>query len=99
MADHYVTRSGIGNGLTKVAVTMSGTSGELLPASATRQLVLVSSTKANGSAAIDPTGGTCALDSGIAIEGGDLIEIAGKAAQSAMTQIGTVGQKLTVYWG
>ena len=99
MGDHYVTRSGIGNGLTKVSVTMSGASAALLPADASRQIVLVSSTKANGSAAIDPTGATAALDAGIAVEGGDLIEISGKAAQSAMTQIGTAGQKLTVYWG
>ena len=85
--------------LTKVPVTTSGGSGALLPADASRQLVLVSSTKGNGSAAIDPTGGTCALDSGIPIDGGDTIQIEGKAAESAMTQIGTAGQKFTVYWG
>ena len=85
--------------LTKAAVTMTGSSGVLVTASATRSVVLVSSTEANGAAAVDPTGGTAALDAGIPIPAGTTIEITGKAAQSAMTQIGTTSQKLTVYTG
>lgn len=85
--------------LTKASVTMTGASGVLLTASATRVVVIVSSTEANSAAAIDPTGGTAALDAGIAVPAGTTIEITGKAAQSAMTQIGTNTQKLTVYTG
>jgi len=85
--------------LTKASVTMSGASAVLVTASATRSVVLVSSTEANGAAAIDPTGGTAALDAGVPIPAGTTIEITGKAAQSAMTQIGTNTQKLTVYTG
>ena len=85
--------------LTKSTVTMSGASGVLVAADATRAIVIVSSTSGNASAAIDITGGTCALDSGIQIAGGDTIQIVGREAQSAMTQIGTTTQKLTVYTG
>ena len=88
-----------GAALTRSTVTMTGASAELVPADATRRVVIVSSTKANGDAAFDPTGGTCALDAGIPLSGGDTLQITGKEAQSAMTQIGTVGQKLTVYVG
>jgi len=85
--------------LTKASVTMSGASAVLVTASATRSVVLVSSTEANGAAAVDPTGGTAALDASIPIPAGTTIQISGKAAQSAMTQIGTNTQKLTVYTG
>ncbi|MDB5487502.1 MAG: hypothetical protein JWQ58_1217 [Reyranella sp.] len=88
-----------GTALTRLTVTMSGGSAELVAADATRRVVIVSSAKANGDAAIDPTGGTCALDAGISLSGGDTVQITGKEAQSAMTQIGTNGQKLTVYVG
>lgn len=95
-----VTLTGLtGTALTKNTVTQTDVSASLVAADATRRIVIVSSTKANASAAIDPTGGTCALDSGIPMEGGDTIQITGKEAQSAMTQIGTNGQKLTVYTG
>jgi hypothetical protein len=85
--------------LTKSSVTMTGVSAVLVTASATRSVVLVSSTEANGAAAVDPTGGTAALDAGIPIPAGTTIQISGKAAQSAMSQIGTNLQKLTVYTG
>jgi len=85
--------------LTKSSVTMSGSSATLVSADATRKIVLVSNTDSNAVAAIDPTGGTCALDAGIPILPGETKKITGKAAQSAMTQIGTNTQKLTVYTG
>jgi|GEM_PF-790967 len=88
-----------GAGLVKSTVTLSGASAELLPADPARRVVIVSSTRTNGDAAIDPTGGVCALDAGIPLSGGDTVQITGKEAQSAMTQIGTIGQKLTVYVG
>ena len=90
---------GDGATLTKASVTMTGASGVLLAASATRVVVIVSSTEANGAAAVDLTGGTAALDAGVPIPAGTTIEITGNAAQSAMTQIGTNTQKLTVYTG
>jgi len=85
--------------LTKVAVTMSGASGVLVAASATRRSVMVSNPAANAAAAFDPTGGTCSLTAGIPLAAGQTITITGKAAQSAMTQIGTNLQVLTVYTG
>lgn len=85
--------------LTKVSVTMGGSSAALVAASATRSIVIVSNTAANAVAAVDPTGGTCALDAGIPIPPGQTVTFTGKAAQSAMTQIGTNTQKLTVYTG
>jgi len=85
--------------LTKAAVSMTGASGVLVGASAARLSVMVSNPAANAVAAIDPTGGTCSLTAGIPIGPGATIEITGKAAQSAMTQIGTNAQVLTVYVG
>jgi hypothetical protein len=85
--------------LTKAAVTMTGASGVLVAASATRTIVIVSNAAANAAAAIDPTGGTAVLTAGIALAAGQTLEITGKAAQSAMTQIGTNAQVLTVYTG
>lgn len=85
--------------LTKSAVAMTGSSAELLAASATRSIVVVSNAEANASAAIDPTGGTCSLTAGIPLPPGATVRITGKAAQAAMTQIGTNGQSLTVYAG
>lgn len=85
--------------LVKISVTMTGSSGVLLAASAARSIVLVSNTDTNAVAAIDPTGGTCALDAGIPILPGETKQITGVAAQSAMTQIGTNTQKLTVLAG
>ena len=78
---------------------MTGSSGVLVAASATRAVVLVSNASANAAAAVDPTGGTAALDAGIAIPPGQTVSFTGKAAQSAMTQIGTNTQNLTVYTG
>lgn len=88
-----------GRALAKASVTMSGSSGALVAADATRMYVIISSTGTNSPAAIDPTGGTAALDAGIPMAGGTTIVISGTPAQSAMTQIGTNGQKLTVYTG
>ncbi len=88
-----------GTALVKSTVTMSGTSAELVPADTARRLVIVSSARTNVDAAIDPTGGACALDAGIPLAGGDTVQITGKEAQSAMTQFGANGQKLTVYVG
>lgn len=85
--------------LTKSSVTCSGASASLVGASTTRSVVMISSTESNSAAAVDPTGGTCALDAGVPIPAGTTIAFTGKAAQSAMTQIGTNGQKLTVYVG
>lgn len=85
--------------LTKSSVTMTGASAVLVAANAARLIVIVSSSKANDNAAIDPSGGTCALDAGIPLAGGDTVELTGKAAKAAMTQIGTNAQKLTVYTG
>lgn len=85
--------------LTRSTVTMSGASAVLLAASPTRTVVIVSSSKANADAAIDISGGTCALDVGIPLAAGDTMMISGKAAQSAMTQFGTSTNKLTVYVG
>lgn len=85
--------------LTKSAVTMTGVSATLVTASATRLIVVVSNASANGAAAVDPTGGTAALDAAIALAPGTTLVLTGKQAQSAMTQIGTNGQNLTVYTG
>jgi len=83
----------------KGSVTLTGVSQTLVAASATRSVVRVSNPASNGAAAIDPSGGTCALDAGIPLNAGDTIAITGKEAQQAMTCIGTGGQKLTVYAG
>ena len=64
-----------------------------------RLLVRVSNPATNASAAIDPTGGTCSLTAGIPLAPGQTIEITGAEARSAMTQIGTNAQVLTVYTG
>lgn len=88
-----------GASLTKASVTMTGVSAVLLAASASRLVVIVSNPSTNAIAAIDPTGGTAALTAGIPIGPGETVEITGKAAQSAMTQIGTNTQVLTVYTG
>ena len=88
-----------GTALVKSTVTLSGASAELVPADPARRIVIVSSSRTNADAAIDPTGGVCALDAGIPLSGGDTVQITGKEAQSAMTQVGTSGQKLTVYVG
>ena len=94
-----VTSDSDGATLTKAAVSMTGASGVLVGASAARLSVIVSNPAANATAAIDPTGGTAALTAGIPLGPGGTIEITGKAAQSAMTQIGTNTQVLTVYTG
>lgn len=88
-----------GAALTRSTVTMTGVSASLVAADSTRRVVIVSNAKSNSDAAFDPTGGTCALDAGIPLAGGDTVQISGKEAQSAMTQIGTNGQKLTVFIG
>jgi len=93
------SRGSDGVTLTKAAVTMTGASGVLVGASAARLSVIVSNPAANATAAIDPTGGTASLTAGIPLGPGETIEITGKAAQSAMTQIGTNTQVLTVYTG
>ena len=91
--------SGDSGTLTKAVVTMTGASAALVSASATRLSVIVSNPAGNAPAAIDPTGGTASLTAGIPIGPGQTVEITGKAAQSAMTQIGTNTQILTVYTG
>ncbi len=88
-----------GTALTRSSVTMTGASAPLVAADATRRVVIVCSTRANSDAAFDPTGGTCALDAGIPLSGGDTVQITGKEAQSAMTQFGANGQTLTVFVG
>ncbi len=85
--------------LTKAAVTMTGASAALVAAAPSRKIVIVCSTAGNAAAAIDPTGGTAALTAGIPLGSGERIEITGVAARSAMTQIGTNAQLLTVYTG
>ena len=88
-----------GTALTRSTVTMTGASAPLVAADAARRIVIVCSARSNGDAAFDPTGGTCALDAGIPLAGGDTVQITGKEAQSAMTQFGTNGQTLTVFVG
>jgi hypothetical protein len=85
--------------LTKAAVTADGASKALVSASTSRLSVTVSNPAANAAMAIDPTGGTASLTAGIPLGPGETIEITGKAAQSAMTFIGTNTQVLTVYTG
>lgn len=85
--------------LTKSSVTASNASASLVAANTSRVLVIITSASTNSVAAIDPTGGTCALDAGIILNAGDSIQISGRAAQSAMTQFGTTGNKFTVYTG
>lgn len=85
--------------LTKAAVTADGASKALVAASTTRLVVIASNPAANAVMAVDPTGGTASLTAGIPLAPGETIEITGKAAQSAMTFIGTNTQVLTVYTG
>lgn len=80
-------------------VVGTGASASLVSADPNRRLVRLSSTKTNSSAAIDPTGGTCSLDFGEPIEGGDIREIWGKEAQQAMTFYGAAGNKFTLVTG
>lgn len=96
-----VTNTGGGDSATlvKTSVTMTGVSAALVAAGATRSVVIVSNASANAPAAVDPTGGTCALDAGVPIPPGQTVMFTGVAARSAMTQIGTNAQKLTVYAG
>lgn len=87
--------------LTRATVTMTGASGVLVAASSSRSIVIVSTTAGNAAAAIDITGGTAVLSGGgiSLVSGSPPLVITGKAAQSAMTQIGTNNQTLTVYTG
>lgn len=85
--------------VTKTTVVGTSASAPLLAADATRSVVRVRSTATNDSAAVDPTGGTCALDSGDPIQPGGGIEYTGVSAQSAMTFFATTGNKLTVFTG
>jgi hypothetical protein len=78
---------------------MTGSSAVLVAAAPSRKLVIVSNPAANAQAAIDPTGGTASLTAGIPLPPGATVEIVGVAARSAMTQIGTNTQVLTVYTG
>lgn len=88
-----------GSTLTKLSITMSGASAPLLAANSNRLIVIVCNAVGNSDAAIDITGGAAALDAGIPLGPRGTVTITGKAAQSAMTQIGTSGDKLTVYTG
>lgn len=88
-----------GGTLTRSTKTGTGASAELVAASDTRKIVYVSSAETNSAAAIDPSGGTCALDVGISLRPGDTVTISGKEARSAMTFIASSGQKFTVYEG
>lgn len=94
-----VTNAPVGGALTRSSIAMTGASAVLVAADTTRKIVLVSNADGNATAVIDITGGTAAPDTGIPVPGGRTIEITGRPAQSAMTQIGTSGQKLTVYVG
>lgn len=94
-----VQRPEDGATLSRATVTMTGASGTLVSANAARTIVIVSNASANGAAVVDPTGGVAATDTGIALAAGQTMQVVGKAAQSAMTQLGTNGQKLTVYTG
>lgn len=85
--------------LTKSTVTMTGASATLVSANAARQIVVVCNASSNSAAAVDPTGGTCSLTSGMPIGPGGTLTFTGVAAQSAMTQFGTNTQTLTVYTG
>lgn len=88
-----------GLGLTRIVVTMTGVSAQLVPADPDRSILIVSNAEANAAAAFCLTGGACALDAGIPLPSGAGIEVTGVPAQSAMTQIGSADQKLTVYTG
>lgn len=89
------------NGLTKLSpVVGTGASASLVTANSSRTIVIVASAESNDPAAFDPTGGTCALDVGIPLKPGfAALPITGVAAQSAMTFIGSIGDKFTVYVG
>lgn len=85
---------------TKTAVTMSGASATLLALNASRKAFIVSSTATNSSAAIDITGGTAVLSAGIPLAGGASLSMSGAdCPTTAITQIGTNAQVLTVYEG
>jgi hypothetical protein len=86
-----------GAALTQSIVTMTGSSGALVAANASRNSVTVFNADGNDIAVVSLTGGTAALDEGVPIQPGGGIRVSGVAARSAMTQIGTTGQKLTVY--
>lgn len=86
-----------GGALTKVPLTMSGESGVLVGADDDRKSVSVFNADTNDLAVIGLAGETVTLIDGVPIAPGGGIRITGTAAQSAMTQIGTAGQKLTVY--
>lgn len=81
-------------GLTKSSETCIGASASLVTATTSRVLVIITNALSNSVVAIDPTGGTCALDTGIVLDSGDTIQIMGRAFQSATTQFGTNTQKL-----
>lgn len=88
-----------GPALVQIIVTMTGSSGGLVAGNNARQIVLVVNAKGNDTAVVGVTGVPAALDEGIPVEGGDMLKVTGAAARSAMTQLGTAGQKLTVYVG
>lgn len=86
--------------LTESIVTMSGVSDVLVEEDEARTVVMVFNTsETNDPAAVSLTGGTATPDEGVPVPPGGGFKVSGLAAQSAMTQIGTVGQKLTVYTG
>lgn len=85
--------------LTQSVKTGNNASQSMLTADPTRKIVIVSSAAANAEAAVSLTGGTAALDAGLAVGAGLTATITGVAAQSAMTFFATTGNKLTVYTG
>lgn len=86
-----------GGALTQSIVTMSGASDVLVEADDDRTSVTVVNGYDNDLAVIGITGEVAALDEGWPLPPGGGVKISGTAAQSAMTQIGTSGEKLTVY--
>lgn len=85
--------------LTVSSVVGTGASIALVGASATRKVVNVFSTATNDPAAVRVDGGTAALDVGRPVLPGSGFSITGVPAQSAMTIIGTTGNKFTVEVG
>lgn len=85
--------------LAETIVNLTGSSQSMLSADASRRIVIVANAATNSDAAVSLTGQTASLTQGIPAKAGIAWQVAGKAAQSAMTCIGTNGQKLTVYTG
>lgn len=84
--------------LTKGSASMTGSSAPLVSADIARKIVIVCNAEDNDTAVVDMTGDDAA-EGGVPLEAGGVLEVSGRAARSAMTQVGTNGQTLTVYTG